>query len=672
MRWQLSRWFCLQEEVYSWCITPLARDIFTREPQFCPLAVQRHPPLRLSMRHQYNALQCYLTATISVIFLLLVLTCNSVAYADAPHGPDTENSLNLRGAVTSDGAGLPFVLDSFNGLELRDSVDEDGESNGLELVRRYPNNAKALGNNQFAQGELEGGAVQWFYLTDTVVNGKHDPEGTGLPAYVNATVEDEDDPIYEPWKREGNFSKRAMTTVYLSLTTCQKPITNKTNTQDGFPQLQMYVSTSAKLQQPGPGKDNSQQDIHTAVGGYMGFTIDADSDVFIGVAAPNSTTYTGIYKYQIAASIDAYFHNVVDDEPNLFFIDADISAALLVTNNLTQSLRNSTNYQQWMNLVPPYTMFAHNINDTALEGLERSFCALDELSQMGRISNSTEVGMTNRGLGNKPKEQFYITGLNQSSSYSGILAMVGNSTANGNGIIGGGGKVWQPMNFTTKADDNCAVLFNLTFCSEVAYAVPSNPELGVGQLRKIYDDYAAAFYQNFSYSLQQVQCTTNPESMFSLAVDCDDCARAYKQWLCGVTIPRCADYSSDADYLAVRNAGQAFINGSSLPDDSPHRQLVASNTSRNAIIDEQIKPGPYKEIKPCQDICHTLVKSCPSSLGFGCPEGQWLNSSYGSRNDKGIITCSYLGAVYYLNLGVKLSARGWLFSLVVMGVVYFL
>ncbi|KAI2722657.1 hypothetical protein CBS147332_3586 [Penicillium roqueforti] len=624
------------------------------------------------MRRQYNALQCYLTATISAIFLLFAVT---VTYADASDVPGTENTLSLQGAVPSDGAGFPLALDSFNGLELRDSVDEDGESNGLELVRRYPNVAKALGNNQFeAPGALEIGAVQWFYLPSVVVNGKHDPKGVGLPAYVNSTNEDDDDDdsTYELRKRDGDFSKRATTTVYLSLTTCQKPSTNKTDLQGEFPQLQMYVSTSQKLQQPGPGKDDSLQDMHTAVGGYIGITLDTNTDVFVGIAAPNSTDYTGYYTYQVAASIDAFFHNIVDDDPNLFFIDADTSAALLVTNNLTQSAKNSTNYQQWMDIVPPYTMFAHNINDTALQGLEKSFCALDALSQVGRISSSTEVGMTNRGLGNKPKEQFYITGLNRSSSYSGLLAMVGNSTTSGNGIIGGGGKVWRPMNFTTKAEENCAVLFNLTFCSEVAYAVPSNPKLSVDKLRTIYDDYAAAFYQNFTYSLQQIQCKTSEESMFSLAVDCDDCAKAYKQWLCGVTIPRCADYSSNATYLAVRNAGQAFINGSSLPDDSPYRQSVASNTSRNPIIDEQIMPGPYKEILPCQDICHTLVKDCPSALGFGCPQGAWMNSSYGYRNSEGIITCSYLGAVYYLSLGEKLGASGWVTSLVVMGIMYLL
>lgn len=203
------------------------------------------------------------------------------------------------------------------------------------------------------------------------------------------------------------------------------------------------------------------------------------------------------------------------------------------------------------------------------------------------------------------------------------------------------------------------MLFNLSFCSEVAYAVPSNPDLSVQKLRTIYDSYASAFYKNFTYSLQQVQCQTDDESMYSLAVNCTDCAKAYKQWLCSVTIPRCADYSATASYLAVRNAGQDFINGTSLPSDSPYRKSVASNNSRNPIIDSEIKPGPYKEILPCQDICHTLVKDCPSSLGFSCPEGRWLNSSYGYRNSDGDITCSYLGAVYHLSLGSRLGIGAW-------------
>lgn len=213
------------------------------------------------------------------------------------------------------------------------------------------------------------------------------------------------------------------------------------------------------------------------------------------------------------------------------------------------------------------------------------------------------------------------------------------------------------------ADDNCAVLFNLSFCSEVAYAVPSNPKLSVAALRDLYDTNAQNYYTNFSYSLQQIQCNASQESMFSLTVGCDDCALAYKQWLCSVGVPRCADFSNNASYLMVRNAGQDFINGTSLPADSPYRQSVSTNSSRVQLIDTEIKPGPYKEILPCLDVCHTLVKNCPISLGFNCPTGSWANSSYGYRDANGDITCSYLGAAYFLNLGAKMGVWGSVYML---------
>ncbi|KAJ5910990.1 uncharacterized protein N7473_000293 [Penicillium subrubescens] len=627
------------------------------------------------MRQPHAALQYLLTATIlgTLNPLLLGLAHASTSHAaDIPHS--TESSL-IGGPIISDGAGFPIALDSFNGLELRDNVIGDGETAELDLVRRgYPSDAKSLGNNQFQNSMLDIGAIQWFFVTKEVVNGQQATTISTLPASLDSrSVKGNDDVKLELRKRQQveTLTKRDQTTVYLSLTTCRTPTSNSSSTVPGsFPQLQIYYSTDESLEKPGPGKDDSRQTMITAEGGYAIANITTDSDIFIGIVAPNSTTFSGNYEYQIAASIDAPFHSVHDDDSFLYFIDADVSAALLVTNNLTQSEPNSTNYQEWMKLNPPYTMFAHNINNTALAGLERSFCALDRLSTLGRISNSTEMGMTSRGLGNKPKEQFYITGLNRSSTYNGILAMVGNSTQSGNGIIGGGGSVWKAMNFSTKADDNCAVLFNLTFCSEVAYAVPANPHRkNVSELRTIYDTYASTYYANFNNSLQQVQCTTEPESMYSLAVDCTDCATAYKQWLCSVSIPRCEDFTSNAAYLQVRNAGQNFINGSSLPEDSVYRQSAVTNASRNPLIDSQIQPGPYKEILPCQDICYTLVKSCPSTFGFGCPKGEWLNASYGYRNGDGDITCSYLGAAYYLSgAGRGVVGVGWGIVIVVLAV----
>src|SRR2546423_4030826 len=215
-------------------------------------------------------------------------------------------------------------------------------------------------------------------------------------------------------------------------------------------------------------------------------------------------------------------------------------------------------------------------------------------------------------------------------------------------------------------------MYNLSFCSEVAYAVPSNPKLfspttGLPDLAAKYDKYAADMYQFFNNSLQQIPCNTTSNAQYSLARNCDDCARAYKEWLCAVTIPRCEDFSNPSTWLMPRNTAQTFTNGSSmvlpasvpngpngltfLADSQTLLNTVATNSSRNPLIDSDIKPGPYKEVLPCQDLCYGLVQSCPAALQFGCPfPGKGLEQSYGKRsNDSGIITCSYLGAAYYLS-----------------------
>ncbi|KAJ5179603.1 hypothetical protein N7492_002813 [Penicillium capsulatum] len=616
------------------------------------------------MRLQYTIQQCFLAATILPVALLLGLVRVSAAQDTdvPPRNHETDNDPNIRATNADSGLGLPFALNSFNGLEMRDDIAEDGESNGLDLVRRYRNDAKALANNEYQNGTVSIGEANYWYVSKDMLNGKRAGPGKGLPAYLN-----EDGEVVPPeFSHELPGLSKRTTTLYLSLTTCRKPHTNDTHSAGSFEQLELYVSQSRKLQDPGPGKDDSLQSVHKASGGYVGVELESDVDVFISVVAPNSTTHSGSYKYQIGASIDAYFHDVIDHDSFLFFLDSDRSAALLVTDNLTQSLPHSENYQQWMNITPPFAMYAYNRNDTALSGLEHSFCAVDALSQVGRISKSVEVGMIDRGLGNKPKQQFYITDLQPSTTYNGILAMVGNSTRSEEGVVGGGGTVYKAMNFTTKSDDNCAVLFNLTFCSEVAYAVPAHPKMTVADLRKIYDDNAAKYYQNFTYSLQQIQCNASRESMFSLAVNCDDCAHAYKEWLCSVSIPRCADFSANDTYLQVRNAGQSFFNGSSLPLNSEYRQSAVTNNSRNPLIDEEIQPGPYKEILPCEDICYDLTKSCPAKLGFACPTGKWLNSSYGYRNKDGLVTCSYQGAAFYLSVGAKLGVWGSVYLLGVM------
>jgi calcium channel MID1 len=214
--------------------------------------------------------------------------------------------------------------------------------------------------------------------------------------------------------------------------------------------------------------------------------------------------------------------------------------------------------------------------------------------------------------------------------------------------------VWQSMTFNTKTDNNCQVIYNLSFCDTVSYAVPANPNKMNGTaLRILYDKYASQAYQNFIYSLQQIPCDTTNEAMYSLAATCDDCSAAYKQWLCAVTIPRCTDFSSTQANLQVRAIAQNFTNGTvpseaiNGPDFSEANKMVwYMNSSRNTIIDSSIEPGPYKEILPCIGLCYGIVQTCPALLGFACPlAGKGQNHSYGYVTN-GSLSCNIPGAIW--------------------------
>jgi calcium channel MID1 len=200
------------------------------------------------------------------------------------------------------------------------------------------------------------------------------------------------------------------------------------------------------------------------------------------------------------------------------------------------------------------------------------------------------------------------------------------------------------------------VVFDLDFCSQTAYAVPGNPTNfpNFTALAAFYDNATQAQYKFFENVLAQIPCETTSSAQYSLARNCDDCAEAYKEWLCSVSIPRCTDFSSTLPWLQERNLGQPFPNNTFLPEDllSWANNSNALNSSRNTNIDAYVSPGPYKEVLPCIDSCHTLVQSCPAVMGFSCPRPGRIgfNTSYGMMPDsripsqKGQITCNYPGA----------------------------
>jgi calcium channel MID1 len=184
-------------------------------------------------------------------------------------------------------------------------------------------------------------------------------------------------------------------------------------------------------------------------------TVNATGDVFLGLYGANTTAYKGVWSAQIAASIDApyfYYHNSTN--PFLYLVDSDSSNALLVTGNLTNESPNSTTYQQWVEAVPPLTIFASKQDGNTLNGIQNSYCALEQAATIGPILAARDLNSVQKSIitrNGQPQQQFYINGLSSGSSYIIALAMYGNSTNAGDGVVGGGGQVWPMTNFTTLA-----------------------------------------------------------------------------------------------------------------------------------------------------------------------------------------------------------------------------
>jgi calcium channel MID1 len=174
----------------------------------------------------------------------------------------------------------------------------------------------------------------------------------------------------------------------------------------------------------------------------------------------------------------------------------------------------------------------------------------------------------------------------------------------------------------------------------------------VPDLVNFYDGNAQSLYGTFNNSIQQISCDTTDSAQYSLVSTCDDCAATYKTWLCAVTVPRCVDLStpvlSSTAIIprAMANATQEQLQEAGINGSYAQRSWV--NSSRNALIDQVVEPGPYKELLPCADLCYAIARRCPTVMGFACPkQPALLARAYGIFNRQlastGTWTCSFLG-----------------------------
>ncbi len=127
----------------------------------------------------------------------------------------------------------------------------------------------------------------------------------------------------------------------------------------------------------------------------------------------------------------------------------------------------------------------------------------------------------------------------------------------------------------------------------------------------------------------------------------------------------------------MRNIGQQFWNNMTptlVPNNtainSANKMRTRYNSSRNPWIDTELKPGPWNELLPCQELCHELVRSCPAKLGFSCPTERWLKYSYGTVDlTKGRPTCNNPSVMWMqISTGMGLVTNLWLVELAMAAV----
>ena len=546
---------------------------------------------------------------------------------------------------------------------------------GGRIIGRQDNSA--LANNEPGKSKIAFGDTQYWVFPEKELGGQGiTPVQRLPPSHDKSNVE-----IDLGNQAQGAELKKRQAgdrMLHITLSICSQPAAIDSSHSDPAPPLELYISYGPDNKFPGPNSRVSEGQVPTKKG-LATYANNVSGDSFFGVHAPSAPGFNGDYSYEITASIDALYTGY-ENSPGLFYLDSDTRAGFFVTNNLTASNTSDSDKTAWLSSGSPFSIFVYDQNDPKIAGLENSYCCMKSQAPIkgnvkGIESSNVEVGMTSTGDGGLPKQQFYVKDLKGNSAYSAVMAWDTNYTQTGSSKVGAGGVVWPAIDFTTKSgwsmntrisqslmltaitDETCQLIYNLSFCDTVNYAVPSNKTSfpDITSLANAYDQNALAYFQNFSNSLDQVPCDTISSAQYSLAANCNNCTAAYKRWLCAVTIPRCVDFSSTQGYLQGRRLNATFANGTSVLSGSsdigfgaPINYSIAMNTSRNPFIDAVVQPGPYKELLPCKDLCYGLVQMCPASLQFACPlEGKAMNRSYGSgKNADGIMMCNKPGAIW--------------------------
>lgn len=398
---------------------------------------------------QLSPLQSRLAASAvaTVVLIIIYLTLFPPQFAFA------EEINHASPIILEDGTSADAELEAGDGTY----EPEFGAFDRSILGRVEKRDIISLTNNVPNKMNLNAGQTLVYLFDSSELSTRGEPESLPLDLRGESVGgEGEEEDVFVDWDGELKLSKRATSQlVYISANTCLQPASNSTSSSTEPPQLILYVSNSTNNTSPGPSADASQQEMRTFTEGAVMFNLSVSDDLYIGVSADNvSSEFSGIYNFQIAASIDTWYHTYNESNADeLYWVDSDTSSVLLITQNLTTS-SNSAVDEEYMTS-RPYVMFAQNDDNPSINGMRYSYCGLENNAQIAAVRNgqdTTQVttGITRRGAGGYPKQQFYFSGLNASSQYQGILARNANATTDAN-VAGGGGHVLRSTVFETKS-----------------------------------------------------------------------------------------------------------------------------------------------------------------------------------------------------------------------------
>ncbi|KAL8695711.1 MAG: hypothetical protein Q9224_003215 [Gallowayella concinna] len=312
------------------------------------------------------------------------------------------------------------------------------------IVGRAAEESTALANNAPQPTNIEPGDIQYWTFPKTILRDSARRPTFNLPLNLTTTnttcLEEDLNQIAADQRRTPRTR-----TVWLTISTCDQPTSTTAGNTRAPPQLEVYVSRSSSNQKPDSGRNDQVISVRD---GYGNITLPSViDDIWIGVKAPpKSNGFDGIYNYELAASVDATYATYLDGNTKsngteITAWDFDSKSAILWTGDTTNALSNWTEFSDWMNLdPPPFRVYVHDQADPALLGLSKSVCGLRNHAKIKESDNSMIK------IGGQPKQQFYVQGLNRSSTYNAIMTFEPKSS---NSTVGGGGTTTPAKSSTT-------------------------------------------------------------------------------------------------------------------------------------------------------------------------------------------------------------------------------